>query len=87
MHVFILYACFYVFDWENVYFLDPTGISHTNLFKRLLQVIVTSCKVNCADAFTSKNPGLNDSNAKIGPLKYANNDIVSHIYPSKKYHI
>ena len=80
MHVF-------VFDWENVYFLDPTGISHTNLFKHLLDVIVTSCKVNCADGFISKNLGLYDSNAKLGPLKYANKDIVWHICPSKKYHI
>ena len=84
---FVLHACFYVFDWENVYFLDPTDISHTNLFKRLLHVIVTTCKISCADAFKSKNPGLYDSNAKLGPLKYASKDILRHICPSKKYHI
>ena len=46
---FVRHACFYLFERESVYFLDPTGISNTNLLKHLLYVIsitqlVDQCK-------------------------------------------
>lgn len=69
MHFFILHACFYVFERENVYFPDPTGVSRTNLLKSLLHVIETSCMVNCAGTFRSKNPGLIRKQCKAGPFE------------------
>lgn len=66
---FVLRACFYVFERENVYFPDPTGVSRTNLLKSLLHVIETSCMVNCAGTFRSKNPGLIRKQCKAGPFE------------------
>ena len=76
-----------MFERENVYFPDSTGISRTNLLKSLLHVIETSCMVNCAGTFRSKNPGLIRKQCKAGPFEIRNKDLVWHICPSKKYHI